>query len=53
MTIAELIVRNSLLKSISETMTNAEVVNETIVTPPFQWGAGGSPQGRWNLSEWS
>lgn len=22
-------------------------------TPPFQYGPGGSPQGRWNLSEWS
>ena len=24
-----------------------------IFTPPFQYGPAGSPQGRWNLSEWS
>lgn len=22
-------------------------------TPPFKWGASGSPQGQWNISEWA
>ena len=26
---------------------------ETLFTPPFQYGAGGSPQGIWNKSEWA
>lgn len=28
-------------------------VTEELFTPPFQYGAGGNPQGKWNLSEWS
>lgn len=23
-----------------------------IETPPYEWGPGGNPQGRWNMSEW-
>lgn len=28
-------------------------VTEDIETPPYKWGPGGTPQGKWNLSEWA
>ena len=50
--ISETITRDSLLKEISETATVSEVISKQNYTPPFQYGPGGSPQGKWNKSEW-
>ena len=52
MSVAELIERDSLLKLVDETMTVAEVINDLNQTPPFEYGPAGSPQGKWNTSEW-
>lgn len=27
-------------------------VTATLITPPFEWGAGGDPQAKWNLFSW-
>lgn len=51
-TITEDITRDSLLKEIDETVTVSEVISKVNNTPPFQYGAGGSPQGVWGASEW-
>jgi hypothetical protein len=43
--------------TIQQLTETAEIEDEApthaIFTPPFQYGPGGSPQGRYNLSEWS
>lgn len=51
-TITESITRNGNVKSITETVTIGESISRNNDTPPFQYGPGGSPQGKWNLSEW-
>ena len=38
---------------IRETISFTSSLTSVKIIPPFQYGAGGSPQGRWNLSEWS
>jgi hypothetical protein len=48
--ISEVITRDGNLVSVSESLSIAESISEDIVTPPFQYGPGGSPQGVWNLS---
>lgn len=50
--ITELIERDSLLKEVSETVTIAENISKINQTPPFEYGPAGSPQGKWNQSEW-
>lgn len=43
--------------TIEQLTDSAEVADaaptRALFTPPFQWGAGGSPQLIWNLGEWS
>jgi hypothetical protein len=51
-TVAETITRNALLFEISESVSIAELIARVNNTPPFQYGAGGVPQGVWNASEW-
>lgn len=41
------------LEMINETITLSDTVNTTLQTPPHQYGPGGSPQGVYNLSEYS
>lgn len=52
-TITEVITRDPLLKTITESVSIAEVITETFTTPPFEWGGGGSPQAVWDLFEWN
>jgi hypothetical protein len=33
-------------------ITDDDPPTNALYTPPFEYGGGGSPQGRWNLSEW-
>lgn len=51
-TITEQIERDSLLKEVAEEATIGESISKVNNTPPFQYGAGGSPQGVWGVSEW-
>jgi len=41
------------LEKADDTVEMEDDVTRTIYTPPFKWGSGGSPQGKWNLSEWA
>jgi len=50
--ITEDISRDPLTVNISESLSIAEAIAEDIVTPPFEYGPGGNPQGVWNASEW-
>lgn len=40
------------IESFDETVTMEEDINFTAITPPYKYGPGGNPQGRWNLSSW-
>lgn len=52
-TITETITRNGNVKSISETVTVAESISKTNVTPPFKWGVNGTAnKGVFGKSEW-
>ena len=50
--ITETITRDPLTKNITETATVSEVISKVNITPPFEYGPAGSPQGKWNKSEW-
>ncbi len=51
-TITEVITRDPLLKSLSETVTIAESISKSNTTPPFRWGFSATKPGIWNESEW-
>ena len=52
MTITEVISRDSLLKTVSEGAVISENISKVNNTPPFQYGPGGTPQGKWGGAEW-
>jgi len=49
---SDVLLLNNNLTQLAETVTVTDALNTTLTTPPFQWGAGGSPQAYWSLFSW-
>lgn len=53
-TIAEVITKNNNVRSVVESVSIAESLSKTNVTPPFKWGVNGTAnKGVWNKSEFA
>lgn len=51
-TIAESIQRNSHLRTANATVTVAETISKTNVTPPWKWAPSATKKAKWNEAEW-